>query len=203
MLKEFPSRIISVILHPLIMPTAGLFLIFNSGSYISMMNDDGRILLYLIVFVGTFLLPLTVIPFFIYRKLINDVQMDNPKERILPLLLTAIFYYLVFYVFTTLPVPEILTAFLLAAMVVVSLTLLITLLWKISAHMMGIGGLTGSLIALSLKLVTDIQFILVFLILAAGLIGFARLNLKAHNPAQIYAGYVTGLITSCLVVYFY
>jgi len=32
-------------------------------------------------------------------------------------------------------------------------------------------------------------------ILVSGLIGFARLKLQAHTPAQIYAGFILGFFT--------
>jgi membrane-associated phospholipid phosphatase len=50
----------------------------------------------------------------------------------------------------------------------------------------------------------DIPMSLVFLIalLLAGLTGTSRLYLKAHTPAQVYAGYFIGILTQFIALRF-
>jgi membrane-associated phospholipid phosphatase len=80
--------------------------------------------------------------------------------------------------------------------------MIISLRWKISNHMASIGGLTGALIALSLRLEINTSYILALVFLFAGLIGTARLILKKHNPLQIYAGYALGFFVMFFILMF-
>ncbi|MCK4288907.1 MAG: hypothetical protein KAW86_06865, partial [Bacteroidales bacterium] len=80
------------------------------------------------------------------------------------------------------------------------ITLIINFFWKISIHMIGIGGMLGTLIGLSFLWMIDIPFLIILLILCSGITGFARLKLNAHNPAQVYTGFVIG--TSFMLLLF-
>jgi membrane-associated phospholipid phosphatase len=79
-------------------------------------------------------------------------------------------------------------------------TSLINLVWKVSAHMVGIGGVIGAVIALSVQLDTDFFYILSSLILLAGLLGYSRLKLNAHTPAQVYLGFVVGFLPQMIII---
>ena len=81
-------------------------------------------------------------------------------------------------------------------------SLIINIRWKISAHMIGIGGLTGALLCISILLEVYITPYLVYALLIAGLIGSSRLILKAHTPLQIYVGFAVGVICQFAVLYF-
>ena len=74
--------------------------------------------------------------------------------------------------------------------------------WKISSHMIGIGGITGLIFALSFRLqvLPIIYMISVFLI--SGLVGYSRLKLNAHNPAQLYSGYLMSFFITFMIVLF-
>jgi hypothetical protein len=71
---------------------------------------------------------------------------------------------------------------------------LINLKYKISAHMVGIGGVLGVLISVSYLIKFDMTLYYIVTIIAAGIIGFARLFLNEHKPAQLYLGFFLGLI---------
>lgn len=83
----------------------------------------------------------------------------------------------------------------------VTLAFLINLKWKISAHMIGIGGLTGALVCMTLLLETNMISFIVFAIIASGITATSRLTLNAHTPHQLVAGYLLGI--SCQVIAIY
>jgi len=60
--------------------------------------------------------------------------------------------------------------------------------------MMGIGGVAGALIAMGIAYSIPTIPILNLTFIVAGLLGFARLRLKAHQPFQIYTGFLTALL---------
>lgn len=75
----------------------------------------------------------------------------------------------------------------------IALVTLINFKWKISIHMIGIGGLTGVFIGLAINLSLNLTVMIGAFIALAGLVGFARLQLNAHKPSEIYAGYLIGV----------
>lgn len=85
-----------------------------------------------------------------------------------------------------------------ATLLVVSV-LLINLFWKISAHMVAIGGLCGMMIATSYRLQINLHPVLISLFIIAGLIAFSRLKLNAHDPSQVYFGFLLGAFVPLLL----
>lgn len=178
-----------------------MFLLFSSESYLQFMPSEGRNYLFIIVFNTTFLIPVLLIPIFLYRKIITSIDMESNRERILPLFLTFGSYYLGYFLIKSLPVPPVLISFILVSMLMVLVVGIISFWWKISAHMTGIGGLMGSMIAFSIKFFVEMQPVIIMMAIVAGLIGFSRLKLKAHSPAQLFAGWGIGLVSGFLLIW--
>lgn len=128
--------------------------------------------------------------------------MDKSTDRVLPLMFSAIYYYVGYYLLGRLPIFPVYKIFLISTILVIILLMIISLRWKISNHMASIGGLTGALIALSLRLEINTSYILALVFLFAGLIGTARMILKKHNPLQIYAGYALGFLVMFFILMF-
>ncbi len=196
-MQRLTAKIISVILHPLFMPAYGiLILFFISGTFLSYLAGPVKNIVLIIIAVNTIILPLSVVPFYISQKIIKSIHMETTRERIIPLAMNSIFFYLGFYLLNRLQVPDLIKMYVLASFSVVVVTLLVSLKWKISIHMIGIGGLTGAIISISWHLGVDMKAVWMGLILCSGLIGFARLELNKHTPAQVYSGFFTGLIVA-------
>ena len=109
------SNIISYIFHPLLAPTFGLILLFNSGTYLSYLPFSAQKAIYIIVFISTFVLPLSFIPFFIYTDRINSIFLKHKKERLIPLIITTIFYFFSFYILQNINAPKIIQIFILGS----------------------------------------------------------------------------------------
>ena len=192
-MKTF-SKIISYIFHPMLMPTLGVFLIFQAGTHLSLLPLDAKRIIYLTVFISTFIMPVSILPLFLQLKVIKSFQMETAKERRIPVFVTGIFYFLGYLLLKKMGVPSVLGNFVLASLMAVFIAVGITIYWKISMHMIAIGGLTGVMLAIALRFNIDLTFYLSLLILVSGIIASARLHLGAHNQTQIYAGYVLGLV---------
>ena len=202
-LERLIAKIISIIFHPLFIPVYGIVILFYiSGTFLSYLPGMVKRIVFIIIAVNTIILPLSVVPFYISQKVIKSIHMETSRERIIPLTMNSIFFYLGFYLLNKLQVPDLIKMYVLASFSVVVVTLLISLKWKISIHMIGIGGLTGAIISISWHLGVDMKGIWMGLILCSGLIGFARLELNIHTPAQVYAGFVTGFIVAGSVMLF-
>ena len=196
-MQKLIAKIISVILHPLFMTGYGiLILFFISGTFLSYLAGPVKNIVLIIIAVNTIILPLSVVPLYISQKIIKSIHMETARERIIPLVMNSIFFYLGFYLLNKLQVPELIKMYVFASFSVVVVTLLVSLKWKISIHMMGIGGLTGAIISISWHLGVDMKAVWMGLILCGGLIGFARLELNKHTPAQVYSGFFIGLVVA-------
>ncbi len=206
-MEERFAKIISYIFHPLIMPTIGIWLVLNTNTYISYATSDPtKWFTTLVIFMSTFMLPALIAAYLLYAGLISSFHMPTSEERRLPFLLTAIIYYFTYYAIKQLPIivsefslPSIIYVIILGATFSILLALIINFKWKISVHMIGIGGLVGTLIGVSLRYSSDFKSIICTALIIAGFIGFSRLKLKAHRLSQVYAGFLLGV--ACELVF--
>ena len=194
------AKVVSYVFHPLVMPFLGIVVVFNSGSYLTYYPFEGQKAIYTIVLLSTIVLPLCFIPFFMFFKLIKTVEMTSRKERIIPYFITLAFYYFAYFILKRATAPNIIVTIILASIIALSCTLVVSFKWKISAHMIGIGGLTGGMLALSDRMIFDVSTVLIILVLISGLLGTARLYLNAHKPFEIYSGFGIGSVVTCLVI---
>jgi hypothetical protein len=178
----------------------GLFLIFHlNEAGLWLPPHDTQLILLSITFLVTFILPLFTALFLLRTKQINSLEMQSKEERRIPYLTTAVFYFCESYFFMRIDIPALVQAFMLGATILVVSTLVINIFWKISAHMVGIGGICGMMIAISYRLQMDIHFTLITLFLIAGLAAFSRLRLTAHAPAQVYSGFLLGILVQLVL----
>ena len=196
-------KIITIIFHPLLMPVLGYFILFNSGTYLTLAPFELQKFIYIFIFAGTFLLPVLTIPIFYFFGKITSLSLENRKERHLPILVTAVFYYFTFYLIKSLPLSHILITFALSSFVSVMLTLIITLRWKISAHLVGLGGISALILIISLFFKTNLEFYFILSLLIAGIVGTARLFLEKHNLLQVSIGFLVGFLSVSGILIFF
>ena len=103
----------------------------------------------------------------------------------MPAVFTLVFYFIAYYLLSKLPIPSVIIGYITSIVAMASFALLITIWWKISYHMMGLGGIIGALIALSLRLDANLQYYIIISIIVTGFVSTARLRLSAHTPLQI------------------
>lgn len=153
-----------------------------------------------------------------WQGLISSFRMEAKKERIGPLIVIAIFYlWLYVNIRSNTLVPDVLSFFVLGAIISIFIGLFINSFSKVSLHCIGAGGLvTGMVFIISQftypKLVFPIgswvimisqECILLLIILAAGLIGTARKQLSAHEDHEIYGGYIVGIFSQIIAIIIY
>jgi len=194
------ARILSVLLHPLLVPSFFLLILFQLPLY-SQLNISLQIksMVLLFVFLLTFVLPVFVAVGMWFLKLIESLEMRRRHERLLPMIVIAVFFYITFYSLKQLAVFQPETVFMLGSTVLVLLGLVFNYFYKISQHMIAWGGLTGALIALGWSLNTPLYFWLFGVILASGITGYARLKADAHTPFEIYSGWLLGVLVMTIL----
>ena len=193
------EKIVSILFHPVFVPTITVFLVVKIYSNIIILeNQAGIILIGTCVF--SLILPLLSVFILLLTKKIDSLEMPKKEERFLPILFGSIWMILGFYfmkeIFSYAPIMK---SIYLGAIYVMLIALLITKKWKISLHMLAIGGATGVFIMLEFLFGQNLMLLLIT-ILISGMLGYSRLSLKAHSLNQIYAGFIVGNIVMGLSI---
>lgn len=187
------SELISFLFHPLFMPLYAIFIIFQTESRIGYIQEDVKNYIYGIILIALVLIPLIIVLAFHSLKIINSIYMEDKRERVYPLIVIGLSALITFYFLDNSSIiPNIIAYFVFAVGVNAIITAIISSFWKISTHTIGIGGLLAYIIITSLIYWINIEVIFSLVIIASGLIAFARLSLQKHSAAQIYIGFFLG-----------
>lgn len=194
------SKLISIILHPIFMPILALYLSLKQVPSIGFAITNYQNYIYLVLIFSTVILPLISIFFLIKSGKVSSLEMSNHKERSVPLFRTAIWMGLGYYTIENILVfSPIIKAELIGAISIILIASIISKYWKVSLHMLGIGGLFGILISLNI-LFGGMEEIMVLTLLLAGVLGISRINEKAHSYMQIYVGFIVGASVEVIVI---
>lgn len=198
------SRIISVVLHPFIIPTLAVVLLLFGPTFMAQLQLPIQVNLFLIgvVILYTLLLPLFSIGVLRWFKLIPDTALRTPRERILPMAVLIVCYGLCIVTLGDKSYAFLITRFLIAALCCLIVTFVINFYWKISLHMTAMGGMLGMIFVLCYTGLAHLQYGLILGLLLAGGLGSARLYLGSHNIGQVAAGTACGILIATGVILF-
>lgn len=189
------SIIISAVFHPLIMPWLCVMTAYQFDWFVRGLASPEQVrTVGIIVFLSTVAFPGINILLLRWYGALTSLEMPERKQRIAPFLSSVFFFSLGYFMLRKASIPEAIYSILLGSLVALVCIMLINFKWKISAHATGIFGLIGT--ALGLFVVhgfTNLPLLCAFLIIG-GLVMTARLILKAHTPAQVYAGSFIGFL---------
>jgi len=194
------SKILSYLLHPILMPIIVLYIAINNVDYFYLIFHNYSNTLYLIILAFTMVLPLISAILFVKLGRVESLEMRKRKERRGPLFISILIMIIGFPIFYSIAkLSPHLSAIYISSIILLFFSFLITIRWKISLHMMGIGGATGTFIALNYIFGGIYYFIFLFFALS-GLLAFSRLDQKAHNESQVYVGFVLGCVFQSLFI---
>ena len=197
------TQLISILLHPMFMPLLAVHLTLLVLPSLAFTLSQNLLLIYGILVFSTMVLPLVSIFWLMRKGQVSSLEMSNHKERSLPLFKTVIWMSFGYYLLQNLLLyTPILKAELLGAIIIILLAAIISKFWKISLHLLAIGGVVGVFIALQI-IYGDFLYLIVLFILLSGLLGVARIKQKAHNYAQVYAGFIVGLSVELITLLLY
>ena len=189
------SVFISYLFHPLLIPTYLLLILFSSDTYMAyVLSDSLKKIILLTVLVLTCLMPVLSSYLLLKRGGVQSMLMENKSERTLPFIFTILYYITCFYFLQKIPVPSFIRVLILGATCSIAVALIVNFFWKISVHMIGMGGLCGALYALSVVLYGNFQLEIIAAFILSGIVATARLQSQAHSPAQLYTGFTAGFI---------
>ncbi|MCE1202844.1 MAG: hypothetical protein LWX09_12190 [Bacteroidia bacterium] len=187
------ARIVSVFLHPLFVPLyAFLITLSITGHYRLQIPEHAQLIIAVAVFALTAVVPSLIFYIMLRMRMISSLQMPFRQERNVPILITALSFYLTYQLLSKFGVAPLFGFYMLAASMLSLVALGINLWMKISLHMVALGALAGSMAVFAKLFGEQYLFVALMTILAAGLTGAARLTLNAHRQREIYLGFLTG-----------
>jgi len=196
------ARMISYLFHPLLMPCYILIILLNLDSIASLSVPlTYKLTLTGVVLLMTVILPLLFTWLLMKVQYITSIFITTKEERVYPILSIAIFYYATYYLLKEVHISAIFSYYMLGATLVAILALIINFYRKISLHMLGIGSFTGLFLGLSLNFGINFTTEIITGILLAGVIGYSRLKPNAHQPSDVYSGFLTGAVVLALLLF--
>jgi len=187
-------QLISLVFQPLLIPTFAMLLLMNMDVFI-LLPLQWRLKAIVGTFIFTGLLPALPIWLLMKRGEVNDLFISKREERTMPYLFSFMAYvFWALFMWRTLQFPMFIVAMGMGSAVSIFIIILINLRWKISAHAAGMGGLCGSVFGVCYRTAINPVWFLAIILLISALVAFSRLELKAHTPGQVLAGFVVGFI---------
>lgn len=194
------NKFISVILHPIVIPTICVLLFFTVLPI--RIGSNQKLAILGLTFVGTYLIPLIVLIILKTFGYIKSYQVTTIKERKIPLLLMILLFYLLGNTLFRNPfIRDLGTLFYATSLGLVTIYLLFIFKLKTSLHLLSLGIAVGFFLLLSIIYITSFLPLIVVLILISGILASSRLYLKAHTPKEVYLGFFIGVLCPFLVNY--
>ena len=167
-------------------------------------------LLLLRTIISTFFIPAFAAIMMKFLGMIQSMEMREREERYIPYIITGVFYcWLTVNFLNNSDIPAAFSIFMLGATIGLFIAFFINIFSKISAHAVGVGGL------MAMVLITLFQYsygaivvpyfngavleignfwLLGATILIVGMVGTARLILKAHEINDVLGGFMVGML---------
>lgn len=192
---RIPAKLISILLHPLFIPTYIFFwLTIRFPTEFQGITPMLLLMRKINVFWMTAFFPAFAV-FLLWRlKFIDNVLLRTQRERIAPYIITMIFYWWMWYLsrnFTD--QPPVLQFFYFGIFLTTVVGSLANIFTKISMHAMGIAGAFMFVILTSLYYQRFLGADLTAITLLCGVVCTARLLLHEHHGSEVALGFLTGV----------
>ena len=197
------ANIASVIFHPLLLLLYSYIILawcnpylFGRSSFADVFADKGNSILLIWLLIFSFFVPFLSVLMMKGLGLIKDLKMSDKTDRIGPYIIVGLLYIVIFMNLknNNSNIPYELAIFSLGATIGIFAAFIINLFSKISMHTVGMGGFLAIILICVSHSIANNEYILILSVLAAGLVGSARLILGAHEPNEVYGGYVIGFL---------
>lgn len=182
----------SYVFHPLIMPMLGVVIYFCiTPKFVPQSFLFAKLFALTIL---TIIVP--ILFYFLMRnlKIVNSIFLSEVGERRIPLLFQVVITLLIInMIINGYEFPE-LYYFFLGILIVASIAFLLALLkFKVSLHMIGITGILGFVMGLSVHYNTNMLIMVASLFCITGAVASARIQARAHTYLELIAGVLIGL----------
>jgi len=194
-------KLISTILHPIVIPTIGVMLYFLLIP--NRFLHDEKLTILSLVFVVSYIIPLLILIILKKLKFIKTYQTESIRERKLPIaLMIMVFYLLGNWLNSIINFRDLALLFYATSLGLFLIYILFSFKIKASIHLLSFGISTGFFLVLSSVYEQSYTLVIIIIILLAGLLASARLNLRAHTSKEVYIGFFIGVFVIFGLHYF-
>jgi hypothetical protein len=196
-ITRFFAHLFSFIFHPLFISLyAGYYLAYLHPGYFNGISEREKMWVLLRMAVNIVFFPAVSVFLLKGVGLIDSVFLRTRKERIIPYIISNIFFFWMYLVFRNQSeIPTIVTSFIFSVFLSSSIALLANTYFKISMHAIGVGGLLGlMLVILYTNTSSPITVPLAVTILIAGIVCTSRMIVSNHTQKDIYVGLLFGIL---------
>jgi len=194
---KFIAHLVSVLFHPIFLTSlAAAITIYANPSTFRYLDVPPDILLLRIV-INTLILPALALLMLRALGFVKNLSMYEREGRTLPYIVSMFFYaWTTVSFFMDKGIPSSLRILLLGVSIGLAVCFFTNvLLMKVSLHVTGATSFLVYLTGLYFQSEKDILIFVIIALLGAGMMGTARLVLRAHTPREVMAGYLVGLFS--------
>jgi membrane-associated phospholipid phosphatase len=185
-------NLISLVFQPLLIPTYAMILLMNMDVF-SLLPLIWRWIAIIGTLLFTGILPAIPIWLLMKRGEVNDLFISKKEERTMPYLFSFMAYiFWALFMWRTLQFPTFIVAMGMGSAVSIFIIVFINLKWKISAHAAGMGGFCGAVFGVCYRTAINPVWLFAVILVISAFVALSRIELKAHTPGQVLAGYLVG-----------
>ena len=203
--REFitPAKRFTQIFSPFYAPAWAILwlLVFSNYRHIPI---KPKIFIFVVVLVFTVVVPKVMI--YLLRRQLNlsrwqfDMRSNRHMQYVIAFICSLTCVFFLMRRWSAFPF---FSGVIVSAIVAEAVCLLINAWWKISVHMVGIGGLAGLVGAFSTRFVFDPVLPICVIILLGGLMGTAQMMLRQHTLMQLLVGFFVGILCARVTFMFW
>lgn len=185
------AKVLSSLFSPLYAPVWVFFGLFMF-SYLKMLPWMYKLVIMFIVYFFTVFIPTVGITLFRVFKRWSHLELSHREHRHLPYVVTLLSYGACLVLMTEMNVAMFFRGVVMAALISQIICITVNIWWKVSTHMVGMGGLVGALNAFSILFFYNPIWPFCGLLLLSGALGTSRIILRQHSLAQVLVGFAIG-----------
>lgn len=191
----FFSHAMSWVFSPVLVPTYAIILVFHL-SMLSYAPTAAKLSIIGIVFALTAAVPALAV--FVLTKFgdVSDMALSQRTDRLIPYIVEAGCMLACGYYLTTTGLPDWVGYFFIGGAIATAINFVVNFWWKISAHGAGMGGFIAMFLVMNRYGLPPYNLWVWCMgaVVAAGLLGMARVWLGRHTPLQTIAGEIVGFL---------
>ena len=144
-----------MVFQPLLMPTLVFGLLLFAVPQATSIPDEFKNRVFFLIVLSTLLIPMVTIIGLRLSGTVKSLHMPEVKDRKLPFVITALYFLLTtWFLYQKTDLDPVLWLGMMIICISVVLLTAVSFFWKISAHMIGLGGLLGVVLVLGRKFPT-------------------------------------------------
>ncbi len=192
--KSIPV-IISWVLHPIVLPTLFVLLLFSGDYYINnLLRPEAFRIIFLSVAIFTLMIPAAIFTLSRYLGIIESFEMKSKLERLFAITVVGLSSFFCRKILAGFELPPYYTDFITIILFGSVLALSISLFQKFSLHVFGWSIVLFTLAWYVLVFQSFNLILLPIVAIFVGLVGSARLASNAHSEFELYLGFGLGLV---------